>query len=89
MDEKEHVWHRETIGESVARTQNNLSRAFSLGLGRWRLKTTSCCRSARFSSRRVLREQNRPEIVPKKRRMIFEHRSNIAESWRRKSAVSP
>jgi hypothetical protein len=40
-------------------SQKNLSRAFSLGRGFLRLNTASCCRSARFSTGRVRRVQNR------------------------------
>jgi RHS repeat-associated protein len=51
-------------------TQENLSRAFSLGRGCLRLNTVSCCRRARFSSRRPRREQNRRAIVPTQSRIV-------------------
>src|ERR1019366_9431950 len=42
-----------------ARTQKSLSNAVKRGRGCLRLKTTSCCRSARFSSQRLRREPKR------------------------------
>jgi hypothetical protein len=50
--------------------QNNLSRTFSLGPRCRRLNTASCCRRARFSSRRLRREQGKRAIVPKQRRTM-------------------
>src|SRR5258707_7272188 len=54
-----------------AAIQNSLSRKVSRVLGCRRLKTASCCRRARFSSRRLRRALNRRAMVPRQSRMIL------------------